>query len=345
MQKIVECVPNFSEGRDRETIDAIAAAIKAVGGVKLLNVDPDADYNRVVVTFVGEPDAVVEAAVAASTVAAQRIDMRTHSGEHPRMGATDVCPFIPVRGVTMEECVELSHRYGRRMAEELGIPVYLYAESAREPKRVKMPSIRKGEYEGLEEKMKDPGWAPDYGKAEFNAKSGATVTGGRFFLIAYNINLGTRDVDIANDIAKRVRESGYIKTDDQGNKLLNDDGKPLRVPGSLKYTQGMGVELEAHGITQVSMNLLRYPETPMHAAFEEVRHLARARGTDTRGSELVGLVPLDCLLLTGRHYMAATGGNSGTATERALVEMAIEHLGLSALAPFEPEERIIEYML
>jgi len=345
MQKIVECVPNFSEGRNTETIDAIAAAISAVQGVKLLNVDPDADYNRVVVTFVGEPDAVVDAAVAASAVAAERIDMTTQKGEHPRMGATDVCPFIPVRGVTMEECVELSHRYGKRMAEELGIPVYLYAESAKEAKRVKMPSIRKGEYEGLAEKIVDPDWAPDYGKAEFNAKSGATVSGGRFFLIAYNINLLTPDVDVANDIAKRVRESGFLKKDEQGNKIIGENGKALREPGLLKFTQGMGVELEAHGISQVSMNLLRYPDTPMHAAFEEVRRLARERNTDTKGSELVGLVPLDCMLLSGRHYLAATGGNPETATERELVEAAIEHLGLSTLAPYVPEERIIEYML
>jgi len=345
MDRIVECVPNFSEGKDRNTIDAIAAAVRAVAGVKLLNVDPDADYNRVVVTFAGEPEATVEAAFAAARVAVERIDMTAHHGEHPRMGAMDVCPFVPVKGVTMADCVQLSRTFGRRLAQELDVPVYLYAEAAARPSRVRLPDIRKGEYEGLAEKLRDPDWAPDFGLPRFNPRSGATVTGARFFLLAFNINLESTDVKLANTIAGMVRESGYPLTDEKGEKVLDDRGQPVRVPGLLKAMQAMGVELASHGIAQVSSNLLNYPVTPLHLAYEQVKKLAAQKGVVTRGSELVGLVPLDALLLSGRFYLKEQGVDPESVTEAELVQAAVDGLGLSSLAPFDPHARVIEYLL
>ncbi len=345
MNKLVECVPNFSEGKDKTIIDAIANEVESTNGVKLLNVDPDADYNRVVVTFVGEPEAVLEAAFKATAKATELIDMRTQVGEHPRLGATDVVPFIPVKNTTMQECVELSKRFGERVWNELKIPVYLYAEAAQKPKRVKLPTIRKGQYEGLKEKLQDPEWAPDIGEPVFNEKSGALVTGARFFLIAYNINLDTTDVELADDIAMTVRESGRVLRDENGNKLRDENGKLLRKPGILKATQAKGIELAAHGITQVSMNLLNYTITPQHVAYETVKKLAAERGVETKGSELVGLIPLEAVLISGKYYIEKQGKDPEKASEEEIIEAWKNGLGLDALAPFEPKERIIEFLI
>jgi glutamate formiminotransferase / formiminotetrahydrofolate cyclodeaminase len=339
MHKIVECVPNFSEGRNIKIINAIGGAINAVPEVKFISAEPDKDYNRTVVTFIGEPDAVVEAAFEATKTAATLINMSTHKGGHPRIGATDVVPFVPVTGVTMEECVALAHRFGKRVGEELQLPVYLYEEAATRPERRNLSTIRKGEYEGLSEKLKDPAWAPDYGPALFNKKCGAVVTGARMFLIAYNVNLKTNDVKVANEIAMRVRESGRIKKDEQGNPILGPDGKKVVIPGSLKAVKAMGVLLEAHNIAQVSINLVNYLVTPPHIAFEEVKREARSLGVEVTGSEIVGLTPREALLVAGRHY---AGGDEH---EEDILRRAVEGLGLSDLEPFDLKKKIIEFQL
>jgi glutamate formiminotransferase/formiminotetrahydrofolate cyclodeaminase len=344
MDKIVECVPNFSEGRDLNIINAITGRISAVQGVKLLGADPDKDYHRTVVTFVGEPDAVVEAAFAATEKAAELIDMTTHQGEHPRMGATDVVPFVPVSGVTMEECVELAHRYGRRVGEELGIPVFLYEEAATGPERRNLATVRKGQYEGLAEKLKDPQWKPDYGPAEMNTRSGAVIAGARVFLIAYNVNLDTDDVDLANTIAQNIRESGRVLKDDQGRTIRDEMGKAKRKPGTLKAVKAMGVLLEEHHISQVSMNLVNYQITPPHAAFEECRQQAARLGASVTGSEIVGLTPLEALLMAARHHLQ-TQGQTADLPPRDLVRVAAEYLGLSQLQPFDPDEKVIEFQI
>lgn len=340
MNKIVECVPNFSEGRNMDTINAIAEAIRSVDGARLLNVEPDKDYNRVVVTLVGTPDATVEAAVRATRVAAEKIDMRAHHGEHPRMGAVDVCPFVPVSGTTMEECARLAESYGKRVADELNIPVYLYGAAARTPQRKLLSDIRKGEYEGLAEKIRMPEWTPDFGKAEFNARSGATVAGARMFLIAYNVNLDTNDTAPANEIAARIRESGRPKKDAAGVVMKNERGVTIRIPGSLKAVQAMGVLLERANIAQVSINILDYHVTPLHVVFEEVKKQAAELGVAVTGSEIVGLIPLEALVQAGRFY----AGDSALG-ERELVALAAERLGLSQLDTFVPEKKIIEYSL
>lgn len=330
MKQLVECVPNFSEGRDQKIIDAIAASIRKVPGVKLLNVEPDKDYNRTVVTFVGQPQATVEAAYQATKTAAELIDMRRHKGEHPRIGATDVVPFVPISGVSMQDCVRLANQYGERVAKELGIPIYLYEEAARVAERKNLPNIRKGEYEGLSAKLNDPAWRPDYGPAVFNEKSGATVAGARFFLIAYNVNLSTNNKDLAHEIALRIRESGRT--------TKNEKGESIKVPGSLKAVKAMGVLLERFNIAQVSINLTNYTITPPHAAFEEVRKHARTLGIEATGSEVVGLLPREALLMAGRFY-------SGESDEEKLVQVAIERLGLSQLEQFDPRKKVIEYMI
>lgn len=339
MQSIVECVPNFSEGRRLDIIDKITRAITAVNGVKFISAEPDKDYNRTVVTFIGEPQAVVDAAFAATKMAAELIDMRVHSGEHPRIGATDVVPFVPVRGVSMADCVTMANRYGKRVGDELHIPVYLYEEAARKPERRNLATIRKGQYEGLAEKLKDPAWAPDYGPAEFNAKAGATVTGARMFLIAYNVNLATNDTSIADEIASRIRESGRIKKDHAGNPVLDASGNKIRLPGTLKAVKAMGVLLEAHNIAQVSINLTNYLVTPPHVAFEEVKKQAATLGVAVTGSELVGLAPLEAMLMAGRFYAPSVRD------ERELLSIAEEKLGLSQLDTFDPTKKIIEYQL
>src|SRR5437867_8102376 len=306
MTKIVECVPNFSEGRDIRTINAIGGAISGVQGVKFISAEPDRDYNRTVVTFIGHPEAVVEAAFKSTQKAAELIDMTTHKGEHPRLGATDVVPFVPVSGIEMKDCVRLAHEFGRRVGEELGIPIYLYEEAATTPERKNLSAIRKGEYEGLPEKLKDPKWKPDYGPIEFNPKSGATVTGARTFLIAYNVNLATNDITLANEIALRIRESGRVKKDTSGSPILDEKGHKVNMPGSLKAVKAMGVLLEAHNIAQVSINLADYHITPPHVAFEEVRKEAAALGVNVTVSEIVGLTPKEALLMAGKFYDATT---------------------------------------
>ncbi len=340
MEKIVECVPNFSEGRNAKTIEAIAQSVRNTPKVKLLSVEPDRDYNRTVVTFVGEPSGVLEAAFHATKTAAERINMREHKGEHPRIGATDVVPFIPIKGVTMDDCVKLANDYGKRVASELRIPIFLYEEAALSPQRRNLSDIRKGEYEGLEEKLRDPAWKPDYGEPVFNPASGATVAGARKFLIAYNVNLNTPDDKLANEIALRIRESGRVKKDGAGKPVKNDKGESVKIPGTLKAVKAMGVYLERFKIAQVSINLVDFETTSMHDAFEEVRKQARTLGAEATGSELVGLTPLKAMLLAGNFY-----ANGKKMPEKELVALAIERLGLSQLEPFEPKKKIIEYQL
>jgi glutamate formiminotransferase/formiminotetrahydrofolate cyclodeaminase len=339
MQAIVECVPNFSEGRDLTVISTIGDAIRTVHGVTLLSAEPDKDYNRTVVTFVGTPQAVCTAAFEATRAAARLIDMRFHKGEHPRIGATDVVPFVPVAGVTMAECVQLARRFGKRVGEELHIPVYLYEEAATRPERRNLATIRKGEYEGLPEKLRDPAWAPDFGPAVMNEKSGATVAGARVFLIAYNVNLNTNDAKIAQEIALRIRESGRVQKDADGKPVLDARGQKITVPGTLKSVKAMGVLLEAHDIAQVSINLVNFQVTPPHVAFEEVKRQAATLGVRVTGSEIVGLTPRAALLMAGKYYVPEEQD------DRQLLTIAIEKLGLSQLEPFDPMKKVIESQL
>ncbi len=345
MQKIVECVPNFSEGHDLALIEKITSSISQVEGVTLLDVDPGADTNRTVVTFVGDPEAVVEAAFQGIKRASELIDMRKHSGAHARMGATDVCPFIPVSNMTMEECAELSRILGKRVGEELNIPVYLYEYSAATPERENLATIRAGEYEGLPEKLKDPTWKPDFGKAEFNAKSGATVMGARKFLIAYNVNLNTRDTKKATDIALEIREAGRNARDPITNKFIRDEnGVPTTRPGSLKAVKAVGWYIDEYNMAQISMNLVDMEVTPFHIACDEVVKEANLSGWRVSGSELVGLIPLSAMLDAGKYFLKKQ--NSSTAVSNAeLIRIAIQSMGLNEIAPFNPQERIIEYQL
>jgi glutamate formiminotransferase/formiminotetrahydrofolate cyclodeaminase len=342
MPKIVECVPNFSEGRDREVIDRIVAAIAAVPEVSVLDVDPGAETNRTVVTFIGPPDAVVAGAFAGIAAAAELIDMRRHKGAHPRMGATDVCPFVPVSEVTMEDCVALARELGRRVGEELGIPVYLYEYAATSRSRVNLADIRAGEYEGLARKMQLPEWRPDFGPAEFNARSGATVIGARQFLIAYNVNLNTRDRKLAMRIASRVREKGYIERDARGRKRLDEQGNPIMAPGLLKKVKGAGWYIPEYGCAQVSYNLTDYHVTPLHVLYETTKRVAEENGVWVTGSELVGLTPLEPLRAAGRHFLAKQGRNTGV-SDAELIHVARLSLGLDSVAPFDPEKKIIDY--
>lgn len=344
MNKIVECVPNISEGRNTDTIDAVASAVKTVPGAKLLGVEPDKDYNRTVITFVGLPEAVLEAAIALTKEAVRRIDMRTHTGEHPRIGAVDVVPFIPVKGISMEECVKLAKAFGEKISTELQYPIYLYEAAASNPKRQNLSDIRKGEYEGLADKLRDSAWQPDYGPATFVPKTGATVTGARKFLVAYNVNLNTPDSSLAQEISLRVRESGRVKKDGSGATIRDEHGQPVKIPGTLKAVKAMGVFLERFNIAQVSMNLVDYEVTPPHIAFDEAKNQAHSLGIDATGSEIVGLIPLDALLMAGRHYHSLEGGRE-TIDEKKLLDTAIEHLGLNQLELFDPKKKIIEYQL
>ncbi|MEE2876198.1 MAG: glutamate formimidoyltransferase [Candidatus Neomarinimicrobiota bacterium] len=344
MSKIVECVPNFSEGQNQGVIDAIGAAIASVEGVALLDVDPGQATNRTVVTFVGSPKAVAEAAFQGIAKATELIDMRNHSGEHARMGATDVCPFVPVRGATLKDCVKIAKSVGERVAEELSIPVFLYESAASTPDRTNLATVRSGEYEGLSEKLKDPQWKPDFGMGEFNPKSGAIAIGARQFLIAYNVNLNTRDRKLATDIALDIREAGRAKRDSDGKIIRDEGGSAVKVPGLLKACKAVGWEIEEYGKAQVSINLTDYTVTPIHAAFEAVREGARKRGLRVTGSELVGLLPLEAMLITGGYYLSSQGKTTGVA-ESELVYAAVESLGLNDVSPFNPEERIVEYRL
>jgi len=337
--KIIECVPNFSEGRDQKTFNAITEAVSKIAGAKLLSLEPDPDYNRVVVTLAGDEESILLASIEATKAAAARIDMRKHRGEHPRLGAADVVPFIPVKNAAMEDCILISQKYAEKISAELNIPVYLYEDAARTPERKLLSNIRKGEYEGLEEKLKDPQWKPDFGEPIFNAKLGAIVTGARFFLIAYNVNIGSMDIKYAKEIAETLRETGKVKRDENGN-VVKVDGETVKIPGRLKTVQGMGVSLEKNNITQVSMNLKNYNAVPLHTAYEEVKKEAERLGIKVNGSEIVGLVPLEAILMAGRHY-----SNNQITDEKELVKIAIEKLGLSSLNPFIPEQKIIDYMI
>jgi glutamate formiminotransferase/formiminotetrahydrofolate cyclodeaminase len=340
--KIIECVPNFSEGRDREKIQAIVREIESTPGVKLLDVDPGEATNRTVVTFIGSPEGVLEAAFRGIKKAAELIDMRQHRGAHPRIGATDVCPFVPVSEVTMEDCIRLANELGKRVAEELGIPVYLYEEAAKKPERRNLANIRAGEYEGLEEKLKNPDWQPDYGEPVFNPKSGATVIGAREFLIAYNINLNTRDRKIAQEIASYLRESGRPKKDKNGNLVLDKNGQPVKVPGKFKAVKAVGWYIDEYGIAQISINFTNYKITPPHLVFDEACRLAEKMGVRVTGSELVGLIPKEALLLAGRYYLEKQGKSPGL-PEKELIRIAIRSLGLNDIVPFDPAKKIIEY--
>ncbi|MFH0734449.1 MAG: glutamate formimidoyltransferase [bacterium] len=337
--KIIECVPNFSEGCNEVTLLEIKKAINNTPNVKLLSFEPDKDYNRLVVTMVGDEDGVLNGAVNASLAAAKYIDMRNHKGNHPRLGAIDVVPFIPISGSTVEECILLSNKYAQIISEKLDIPVYLYEDSAKNDYRKNLADIRKGEYEGLEEKLKDDKWEPDYGKNLFNPKLGGTVTGSRFFLIAYNVNILSDQVFFSKEIAESIREIGKPKRDEAG-KIVKINGQAVRIPGKFKSVKAMGVQLEQYNITQVSINLVNYKITPMHIVFEEVKKEAELLGVKINGSEIVGLVPLDAILEAGKYYSQSVKYN-----EAELVDIAIEKLGLSSLHPFNPQEKIIEYMI
>ena len=339
--RLVECVPNFSEGRDKDKIQAIVREIEGTAGVKLLDVDPGESTNRTVVTFLGSPEAVPEAAFRAIRKAAEVIDMRQHRGAHSRIGATDVCPFVPVSGVTMEDCVKLAQGLGRRVAEELGIPVYLYEAAARRPERKNLATIRAGEYEGLAEKIKDRNWAPDFGKPVFNPQSGATVIGAREFLVAYNINLNTRDRRLANEIALDLRESGRAKRDRAGNIVKDKRGNTVKLAGKFKEVKAVGWYIEDYGRAQISVNFTNYKVTPVHVVFDEAARLAEKLGLRVTGSELVGLIPKEALLMAGRHYLEKQGKSPG-APDEELVRTAVISLGLNDVAPFDPGKKIIE---
>lgn len=350
MKKLIECVPNFSEGRDMSVIKQITDEIEKIDGVKLLDVDPGATTNRTVVTFVGTPDEVVEAAFQAVKKAQELIDMRHHKGDHPRFGATDVCPLVPISGITMEETAEYARRLGKRIGDELGIPVYLYENAATEEKRRNLANNREGEYEGLRDKLSDPAWKPDFGPAEFNesvAQSGATAIGARDFLIAVNFNLNTTSTRRANAIAFDVREKGRPKREGNpitGKPIIDDNGEPVMIPGTLKGTKAIGWYIEEYGIAQVSMNITNLSETPLHIAFDEVSEKAAARGIRVTGLEIVGLVPKKAIIDAGKYYLTKQDRSLGI-TESEIVKIAIKSMGLDDLKPFDPKEKIIEYVL
>jgi len=347
MQKLIECVPNFSEGRDLDVIRQITGTIESVDGVSLLDVDPGATTNRTVVTFVGSPKAAVEAAFRAIQKAAELIDMRKHKGAHPRMGATDVCPFVPVSNVSWEEAAACAKQLGRRVGDELNIPVYLYEKAANDKSRSNLSVIRAGEYEGFFEKIKDPAWKPDFGPAVFNEKSGATAIGAREFLVAYNVNLNTKAVRRANSVAFDVREQGRIKTEDgtpSGKPVLDANGRPAHISGMLKHVKAIGWYVEEYGIAQVSMNLTNIEETPLHAAFDACAEAAGKRGLRVTGSEIVGMVPKKCLVDAGRYFLRKQKLSEGAAEEE-LIDIAIRSMGLSELKPFDPKEKVIEFKI
>lgn len=343
--RIIECVPNFSEGKDQMVLDKIADAIKKVDGVSLLHIDPGASTNRTVFTFAGAPEPVIEAAFQAIKIASELIDMSKHKGAHPRMGATDVCPLVPVSGIGLEEVDLYAKKLAKRVGIELAIPVYLYETSASTSKRRNLADIRSGEYEGLEQKMKDPDWIPDFGPITFNAKSGATVIGARSFLIAYNVNLNTKSVNLANEVAFDIRENGRPKRDPLTQKILKDDkGEIIRVPGKCRGVKAIGWYIAEYGIAQISMNITNLNETSLHLAFEECRKSAENHGLLVTGSELVGLVPKIALLEAGKYFLQKQKRSFGV-PEGELIEIAIQSLGLNAISNFNPKNRIIEYMI
>jgi glutamate formiminotransferase/formiminotetrahydrofolate cyclodeaminase len=343
MQQLIECVPNFSEGNDLNIIKQITNEIERVEGVKLLNVDPGKATNRTVVTFVGTPQAIVEAAFRAIKKAGELIDMSKHKGEHPRMGATDVCPLIPIANISMEETASYAQQLAKRVGVELNLPIYLYEAAQPNKARNNLSVIRAGEYEGFFKKIKLPEWKPDFGPAEFDAKRGGTVIGARDFLVAYNVNLNTTSVRRANAIAFDVREAGRVKK--VNNKtVLNENGKPVSIPGTLKSVKAIGWFIEEYGIAQISMNLTNIHITPVHIAFDEVCKKAEARGIRVTGSELVGLIPLKAMLDAGKYFLQKQQRSTGV-SEKELIKIAVKSMGLDELGKFNPQERIIEYML
>ncbi|MDC7997970.1 glutamate formimidoyltransferase [Gilvibacter sediminis] len=351
MQKqLIECVPNISEGRDADKIQEIAHIVETVPGVKLLDIDPGAATNRTVITFVGEPEPVIEAAFLLIKKASELIDMRQHSGEHPRFGATDVCPLVPIANISLEETAAYAHRLGKRVGKELGIPGYFYEAAAKEEKRKNLSNCREGEYEGLATKLVDPAWTPDFGPAEFNekvAKTGVTAIASRDFLIAYNVNLNSTSTRRANAVAFDIRERGRVKREGNpiiGKKVLDEHGEPVLIPGKLKAVKGIGWYIEEYGIAQISYNLTNVSITPMHIAFDETCKAADRRGLRVTGSELVGLVPLKAMLDAADYYLTKQSRSLGI-SESEKIKIAVKSLGLDDLKPFDPKARIIEYML
>lgn len=350
MKQIIECVPNFSEGRDKAVIDAITAEIEKGGEVRLLDVDPGEATNRTVVTFVGEPDAVLDAAVRGVKKAAELIDMRNHHGAHPRMGATDVCPLIPVSNISLEECAELARKLAKRISDELGIPTYCYEAAAFTPERKNLAVCREGEYEALPEKMNHEGKAPDFGDRPFDedaARTGATAVGARDFLIAVNYNLNTTSTRRANAIAFDVREKGRPKREGgkpNGKPMKDENGNVITIPGTLKGTKAIGWFIDEYGIAQVSMNITNMSQTPLHTAFDEVSRAARERGIRVTGTEIVGLIPKKALIDAGKHYLRMQQRSVGL-SEKEIIKIAVKSMGLDELKPFVPEEKVIEYML
>ena len=346
-KKLIECVPNFSEGRDEGIIRQITDEIASVEGVRLLDVDPGKATNRTVVTFVGDPDSVIEAAFRGIRKAAQLIDMSKHSGEHPRMGATDVCPLIPIQGISMEETASYAVKLAKRVGEELNIPAYLYEYAQPDKKRSNLSIIRAGEYEGFFDKIKLPEWKPDFGPAIFPAAAGATVIGARDFLIAYNVNLNTKSTRIANRIAFDVREAGRVVRDGNpytGKIKTDENGEPVRIPGKLKHVKAIGWYIEEYQMAQISINLTNCRETPLHTVFEACCESADERGARVTGSELVGLIPLQPMLDAGKYFLQKQGLSAGV-SEDELIWTAVKSMGLDELGPFDPNKKIIEYLL
>ena len=347
MKQIIECVPNFSEGINMDIIKQITNEIESVEGVRLLDVDPGKATNRTVVTMVGTPNEVIEAAFLGVRKAAELIDMSKHKGEHPRMGATDVCPLVPVSNISMEETVEYAHKLAKRIGEELDIPVYCYENAATKDEWRNLATVRAGEYEALKEKLAKPEWKPDYGPAKFNEQAGATAVSARDFLVAYNINLNTTSTRRANAIAFDVRERGRVKRegDTLSGKIVKDaGGNPVYIPGSLKAVKAIGWFIEEYGVAQISINLTNISITPVHIAFDEVCKSAGKRGIRVTGSELVGLIPLDAMLDAGRYFLKKQERSAGV-SDKELIKIAVKSLGLDDLYPFKPEEKIIEYLL
>ena len=346
-RQLIECVPNISEGCDLEKINLIAQSVTQIEGIKLLDIDPGKATNRTVITFVGEPQQVIDAAFLLIKKAAELIDMSKHHGAHPRFGATDVCPLVPISGISLDQTAEYAKKLGKRVGDELGIPVYLYENAAQEDKRKNLASCRAGEYEGLKEKIANPAWIPDFGPSSYNEtvrKSGAIAISARNFLIAYNVNLNTTSTRRANAIAFDIREAGRIKTDAFGKNSLDDHGQPLRIPGKLKAVKGIGWYIEEYGIAQISYNLTNIGITPMHLAFDESCKAAQERGLRVTGSELIGLIPLKALLDAADFYLIKQARSLGIC-ESEKIKIAVKSLGLADLKPFNPNEKIIEYLL
>lgn len=347
MKRLIECVPNFSEGKDMSIIKQITDEIESVEGVKLLDVDPGAATNRTVVTIVGEPEAVIEAAFLAIKKSGEVIDMSKHKGEHPRMGGTDVCPLVPVAGITMDETVGYARKLAKRVGEELERPIFCYEFAAFSDERKNLANIRAGEYEGMNDKLKDSKWKPDFGPAKFNPKWGVTAIGAREFLVAFNVNLNTTSTRRANAVAFDVRERGRTKREGNpvtGKIVKDENGKPVMIPGSLKSVKAIGWFIEEYGIAQISMNLTNIIITPVHIAYDEVYKKANERGLRVTGSELVGLIPLKAMLDAGKYFLEKQKRSSGI-SQKELIKIAVLSMGLDELKPFDPKERIIEYMI